>query len=189
MTAREKLQTIVSSVLEAPPEQLPDDIRGLVNHLNTARGLAPLVGIQIPENPLEAILPDADADLDVLIDKTIAFLIGLRSDELPAYDPTGSGYGDRPQALVGPVKHVYADPALIRKNTEDGGRRPAVVVRPADGDPIRVHRAHIHGPSWVIHDQRSRPHLALPPVYLETLSPVEVWVDDDAFPGTELDAA
>ena len=77
-TTHEKLNAIRDEVALTPPEQMPEDARGLVAGLQMLAGMS---GIDV----FDYIVPDDPAEADVLIDKLLDLAFHLRGDDLAPY--------------------------------------------------------------------------------------------------------
>ncbi len=78
MTTREKIQALIAALRETPAEDAQEG-RHLVELVQIMAGLG--------FDPLAYLLPDTDAEADMLVDKVIALLLQLRGDDLPPFDP------------------------------------------------------------------------------------------------------
>jgi hypothetical protein len=88
VTTKEKVELIVARLRQINPAALSPELGNIVRDFQAIRGVADLVGVKIPADPLSLILPDDAVDLDIALDKVIALLIDLRGDDLPPFDRT-----------------------------------------------------------------------------------------------------
>jgi hypothetical protein len=88
VTTKEKVELIVARLRQINPAALSPELGNIVQDFQAIRGVADLVGVKIPADPLSLILPDDAVDLDIALDKVIALLIDLRGDDLPPFDCT-----------------------------------------------------------------------------------------------------
>ncbi len=92
MTTREKILAVIDAFKQTPAEELSADVRPLIEALQIAQGF----GIDV----VGYVVPDSDAEADVLVDKTIAMLLAVRGDDLPPFDPDryGEAHDEEPEA-------------------------------------------------------------------------------------------
>lgn len=83
MTTRDKVLALVDAVKQTTLEELAPETRQLAEVLQIASGF----GI----DPLSWMVPDTDAEADILVDKLIAILLEIRGDDLPPFDPDRYG--------------------------------------------------------------------------------------------------
>ena len=103
MNTREKIEAAAAALFEMPREAMAPEARSLVEHVQMLRGLADFVGMDLPENLVELVVPADDAEADVLVDKLIGLLLELRGDDLPPFDLARYGEataGDDPDPLL-----------------------------------------------------------------------------------------
>ncbi len=79
MTTREKILALVEALRTTPAEEMSGEGRELVELAQIMAGLG--------FDPLQHLVPESDADADVLVDKVIALLLQVRGDDLPPFDP------------------------------------------------------------------------------------------------------
>lgn len=101
MTTLEKLSALATHVQRIDPASLAPEIRELVTNFQIVRGLADMVGIRLPGNPLELILPADPSEADQTLDKLLCLLLELRGDDLPPFDPTRYGESQVAELLRG----------------------------------------------------------------------------------------
>lgn len=104
MTTREKVLAIVDELRTMPPGDMSSEGRQL------AEGYQIMAGLGF--DPLPFLLPDSDAEADVMIDSLIALLVNLRGDDLPPFDL--SRYGED-------VVELEASPAAGELEAGDAG--------------------------------------------------------------------
>jgi hypothetical protein len=81
MTTRQKIDALIDAVRSTPKDEHSGELGELVDVLNIATGL-------LGRDPLDFIFGGkSDAELDLFVDKTIALLLEIRGDDLPAFDP------------------------------------------------------------------------------------------------------
>lgn len=83
MTTLEKLRALIAAIEDEDPEGFPDEVRGFVSGVQMLQGL----GVDL----FGMLLPDSDAEADMLVDHCIHLLISIRGEDLPPLSLTGYG--------------------------------------------------------------------------------------------------
>jgi hypothetical protein len=85
VTTREKILSLVGEFQAMPKSELAPELRGVVEAVKIARGF----GVDV----IGWVVPETDAEADVLVDKLIALCLMVRGDDLPPFDPDRYGEG------------------------------------------------------------------------------------------------
>lgn len=99
-TTREKVAALVDHLRTMPPSAMSPEGRQLAEGYQIVAGLG--------FDPLPLLLPDSDAEADVLVDNLIGLLLEIRGDDLPPFDV--SRYGELEGELEGPASPLELEP-------------------------------------------------------------------------------
>lgn len=82
-TTRGNVIALIDAVAAMPPAEAAPDTRNFVELVQIGQGM----GVDL----VAMLVPESDAECDVMVDKLIALLLEVRGDDLPPFDVTRYG--------------------------------------------------------------------------------------------------